>query len=57
MTVTNQALGLMNYEFWEVRAEMTTQNPTSHDLAITLLECESEKVFSYLLYYSFLLSF
>jgi hypothetical protein len=30
----------MEYEFWEVSAEITAQNPRWLDLSITLLECE-----------------
>jgi len=29
----------MNYEFWEVRAEITAQIPTRAHLPITILEC------------------
>jgi hypothetical protein len=34
---------LMNYEFWEVRAEMTAQNPKCYVLFITLLGCAKKE--------------
>ena len=38
--MTNQLNGLVNDEFWEVRAEMTAQSPIGIDLPTTLVECE-----------------